>query len=387
MLQEIRAVLHGRVLAHVPLIAVVFFVPVFYTLLFGAVYVQNSVTHIPLVILDEDQTNMSRTLVRLYSDSQKFTIVKQTQTSEEMEAVLHEGRAVAALAIPRDFQKDIRMGNQPSVGFMVRSANNVFGNVAMLESWEINRNFSVAVGKKLIEGLNMLPDAALAGVYPVQIGVRVLGNPTGGFPDFILTGLSANGTQIALMITLTPLLHLLMKRRRWEAGHGPRVFLSFVIAFLIMGLGALLLSLFLAECVYAVPMRGSWLALTALSVSFLVFVIGVLCLFAVLSPDPVMAAQLPLFYIMPSILYSGITWPQQSMSAGAAFYADLMPMRYFAEPLRSLMLYGETPALGSTCGQMLFYGIICLLIAGALFIWRWRRYWRQQPAMEAGRAS
>lgn len=218
MLQEIRAVLHGRVLAHVPLIVVVFFVPVFYTLLFGAVYVQNSVTHIPLVILDEDQTNMSRTLVRLYSDSQKFTIVKQTQTSEEMEAVLHEGRAVAALAIPRDFQKDIRMGDQPSVGFMVRSANNVFGNVAMLESWEINRNFSVAVGKKLIEGLNMLPDAALAGVYPVQIGVRVLGNPTGGFPDFILTGLSANGTQIALMITLTPLLHLLMKRRRWEAG-------------------------------------------------------------------------------------------------------------------------------------------------------------------------
>lgn len=75
------------------------------------------------------------------------------------------------------------------------------------------------------------------------------------------------------------------------------------------------------------------------------------------------------------------------MSAGAAFYADLMPMRYFAGPLRSLMLYGETPALGSTCGQMLFYGIICLLIAGMLFTWRWRRYWRQQPAMEAGRAS
>ena len=379
MFQEMRQEWQKMRQGRVPIVGLIVLVPLLYTVLFGAVYSKNAVTDIPLVILDEDQTTLSRKLVQVYADSEKFTIVHQTNREEDAEEVLQNGTALAALEIPVNFQKDIETGRQPTAAFAVNSANNVFGNVALLASWELNRTFSIAVGQKLLEGINILPGDAMDAAYPIHIGVRILGNPTAGFADFILAGLSANGAQIGLMITVTPLLTILLCQRKYAGESAGKVMLGRLVPYFAVSFPALLLSLRLSCGLFAVPMRGAWWQVALLSGSFLYFVLGVLMIFSVLSPDAVMAVQMPLFYIMPSILYSGLSWPMESMTAGTRLYAACMPMTYLAGTLRDVMLLGASPDFWLSTGRMLLYGTGCLLLAGGVFSWRWRRQGRSLP--------
>lgn len=60
------------------------------------------------------------------------------------------------------------------------------------------------------------------------------------------------------------------------------------------------------------------------------------------------------------------------MTAGASFYASLMPMRYYAGALRALLLYGDAPGIWAAAGQMAVYGAASLAGASLAFLWRWR---------------
>lgn len=49
-----------------PVAAILFLLPLAFTLAFGIIYWQNSVEAIPLVICDEEQSPLSRTIIQAY---------------------------------------------------------------------------------------------------------------------------------------------------------------------------------------------------------------------------------------------------------------------------------------------------------------------------------
>ncbi|MBQ1877168.1 MAG: ABC transporter permease [Selenomonas sp.] len=343
-------------------------VPIGYTLLFGYVYSEGSVNHVPLVIEDEDQSSMSRALVSMYEDSEKFDIIAQPADEEGLTAAMQQSEAMAGLIIPQGFAKDIKRGDQPRLELFIDSANNVYGNVVTSAAWEINRTYQVAVSSKLLEGMGMLPDAAMAAAYPIQLGTRIIGNPTASFSPFVLPALAANGVQIGLILTVAPLVinllwHGAWRRRQYTSAllfgtacvHG-------LIAFL-----ACLFSLFLACYIFAVPMRAIWWQLLLLCAAFVFFVVGALTVFSGLSPTSVMAIQLPIFYIMPGILYSGMSWPDFAMTTGAAIYAAFLPITYLAIPLRDIMLTGYAPQFWHDLGSLVLGGILARTLAVLIF--------------------
>ena len=200
MRDEGKYLLSGRV----PLLLIIFFLPLFFTVLFGVIYQQNVVKHIPTIIYDQDQSSLSRTLVQMYADSERYDIQGYVDTQEEMEQAIADSRAMAAVAIPRDFSKRVKTGAGAEVGLIVNSTNNMFGNAALSSAQEIQRSFSVAVAQKQMEGLGKLPKDAMNMAYPVHLGVRILNNPATGYAPFMLAGLMLNGFQIGLMLVAAP---------------------------------------------------------------------------------------------------------------------------------------------------------------------------------------
>lgn len=116
---------------------------------------------------------------------------------------------------------------------------------------------------------------------------------------------------------------------------------------------------------------GLLLALTVMITAFCLAVAGIMVLFAVLSPDAVMSIELPLLYIMPGLLYSGLSWPDFYMSDVAAAIAQIFPMRHAADSVRDILLAGYAPALVSQSLQLLLMGAFAL--GTAIFALR-RRY-------------
>ena len=188
--------------------------PLTFTVLFGTVYSPNVVNNITLTVCDEDQSSTSRTLVNMYADSEKFLIVAHVATLDEVHAEIFSGRAKAALIIPKNFSREIKLGHGTEVSIVVNSSNNMFGNPTLSAAQELNRTFSIGVAQKLFEGANLLPDAAMATVYPIKMGVRILGNPTNGYSPFMLSGLLLNGLQIGIMLAFVTFLTDELQLRR-----------------------------------------------------------------------------------------------------------------------------------------------------------------------------
>ena len=300
-----------------------------------------------------------------------------------MKAEILEGRARAALEIPRDFSKDVRLGQGSDFLLMVNSANNMFGNAALSASQEIARSVSVGVGQKLMEGVGLKPSEAMNAAYPVHLGVRITGDPANGYTSFMLAGLMMNGLQIGVMVTLSPLLvtEILGLRRGKEypswllslAGTLPYPMLAFV---------GFLLSMLVCVHVFAVPMRGSWLDASLLGGSFLTFVSGVLLLFSACVPSRELSLQAPMLYIMPGLLYSGLSWPPFDMSSVASAFGKLLPMTYAGIALRDITLTGYCPELFQNCAVMVGAGALCYALATGIFDFRRKRGFKKLAAGE-----
>ena len=381
---EVRELFQGRW----PLAALIFAVPLGFALLFGFIYAENTVKHIPLVVYDQDQSSLSRTLIKMYADSERYTLAYQVSSQQEMEELVAADDALAALQIPRDFSKNVKMANGSEILFLVNSTNNMFGNAALSSAQEINRTFSVAVAQKLTEGLGVLPAAAMATAYPVHFGIRILNNPANGYTPFMLAGLMMNGLQISIMLIIPPLLIRELQTRRYGKDTSA-LLLVIGRAIPVWCLGVLSFLLSLAVVVYGfdVPMRGSWFEATLLAGGFLFFVIGAMWLFSACSPTEVMSMQMPMLYIMPGLLYSGLSWPVFSMNAVAWWLSRLLPMTYTGDNLRDLMLAGSAPTLWSDIGQMLLIGAVMTLLAAGIFSFRRQRSYRKEDGEHAAVAN
>jgi ABC-2 type transport system permease protein len=141
----------------------------------------------------------------------------------------------------------------------------------------------------------------------------------------------------------------------------------------LISLPAFYLSLAVIVYGFDVPMRGSWLEAGMLAGSFAFFVIGVLTIFSACSPSRELSLQAPMVYIMPGLLYSGLSWPSFSMNNLAYVISFIMPMTRTGDTLRDILLAGYAPTLWSDCSAMVIGGIVSAAVAIGIFSFR-RRY-------------
>lgn len=244
----------------------------------------------------------------------------------------------------------------------------MFGNAALSSAQEIQRSFSVAVAQKQMEGLGKLPKDAMNMAYPVHLGVRILNNPATGYAPFMLAGLMLNGFQIGLMLAAAPVLVTECLRRRYGKEYPSwLILLAKFVPYWLAAVAAYFLSLLAVVYGFQVPMRGSWLDALVLGGCFAFFVLGVMQIFSACSPGRVMSLQAPMVYIMPGLLYSGLSWPAFDMNELAGDLSLILPISYAGDNLRDILLAGYAPALWHDCGRMLLGGCIGILIGLAVF--------------------
>ena len=357
------------------LIAMLMGLPIFFTIAFGFAYRENVVNNITLTVCDEEQSSLSKSLISMYDDSEKFKIVSYVETEEDMRQEIFNGRAKAALVIPKNFSRDIKSGTGTEDLFLVNSSNNVFGNSALSAVQEINKNFTVAIAQKLFEGQNLLPSAAMSAAYPIHLGVRIIGNPTNGYSPFMLSGLLLNGVQIGLMITIIPIFCEEFEKRKYCSLKEKILLPSKIFPYAIVSFAAYMISIILMINLFAIPMRGSWSELMILELAFIFFVCNVLLIFSAAAPNKVLALQAPLIYIMPGLLYSGLSFPNFVMNEYAEIISECMPMTYAGDSLRDILLVGYAPNFWHDFKSMIFGGLISMFVYTGIFC---LKNWREE---------
>lgn len=365
-----------------PTVLLLFCIPVLYSFLFGYAYSSNVIKYVPTVIYDQDQTATSRALIQAYADSERYQIVAQVTTQEAMEQSLRENEALVAVSIPPKFAQNIKMGMASEILLETNSTNNMFGNSVISSSQEITQTFSAATGQKLLEAINQMPGPALRSAAPIKLGVRIINNPTTSYTNFMLAGLVANGLQIAVLLVAGTLIAKEYNQLfRWQGTSSASIIVGKLLPCWLCSIGAFITYLGIIIVFFDVPLRGNPISIILLGSAFTFFVVNLSLFFSAIAKNEVSALQVPLLYIMPGLLFSGLSWPHFAMNHFSQVMSSLMPLTYMADTLRDLLLAGYSATLLKNIFIMFGSGSALALITMFVFSQR-RRKKEYQTAKE-----
>jgi ABC-2 type transport system permease protein len=361
-MKEIRQTLADRRMIGMLIIA-----PLIQLTVFGFA-VDLDVDRLPTVIVDQDQTALSRRHIAgmLADGTLRAAGVRADVASAEH--AIEEGEATVALVVPRGFERDVERGRPTSVQAIVDGTN---PNESGTAQSTVARYFGAASQRLSAERRERAGEPVRGDAFSLR--PRVLFNPSLDTPMFMLPAILA----IMLLIN-TALLTAIGVAREKETGTLEQVLVT-PIAPLVLMLGKVLpsvvvgtfeffLALGLSAWVFDVPLGGSFAFLLLATCLFLLSTLGVGLFVSTFSRTQQQAFMGVFLFILPANLLSGMLTPVSSMPAWLEPLTRLNPVRYYIEILRAALLEGAGMAdLWTRMVALALFGFCILGVSSARF--------------------
>ena len=307
-------------------------VPAIQLLLFGFA-IQTEVRNLPTLVLDESRTGESRALVAAIENTGNFRLRGTPATSRaEIERAIVAGQARAAVIIPPTYAKDLKRGRGAEAQVIVDAADPLSASGAIAGAQQAGMARAQA----------LLP-AAVARAAPVRVVVRPWFNPTLRSAVYIVPGIIG----VLLSMTLIIIMSIAVVRER-ERGtleqlivtpiDRTSLMLGKVMPFVLVGYVQMSIILLLGRVFFDVPMRGSLPLLYAASLPFIFASLAIGLLVSTLVKSQAQAMQLGFLFLLPNILLSGFMFPREAMPDVARWIGAALPLTYFLEVLRAVLL-------------------------------------------------
>ena len=307
--------------------------PAVQLLLFGYA-IQTDVRHLKTLVLDESRTIESRALVTTLANTGNFDIIGHVATRAALTAAIDAGQANAGLVIPPDYERDIKHGRTATAQMLVDAADPQSSAAAIAGAQLAAQARATAI---IAERLNV--------ALPLEMRVRPLYNPAQRSAVFIVPGVIG----VLLTITLTIITSTAIVRER-ERGTLEQLIvtpigkaslmLGKIVPFVVVGYVQMTVIMALGKLVFHIPIVGSLPLLYLLTVPFIVASLGVGLLVSTVARSQAQAMQLSFFFMLPNILLSGYIFPRMAMPLPAQWLGLLLPLTYYLNVLRGILLKG-----------------------------------------------
>lgn len=334
--------------------------PMLQLLLFGFA-VDTNVRQIPTVVLDDSHTQESRDLVQRFAASDVFALRGSVQSPEELDETIRAGKAAVGIRIPVDYARRLQDGTTASVLVLVDGSDSNVAGQAM----------SASTGVALVQSLaRVLPE----GQMPIEVRPSVLYNPATRSANFFVPGLIA-----ILLQVMTILLIALSLVRERERGTLEQLTMTPVaplglmvgkmIPYGVLAFLELCAILGVMRVVFLVPVHGSVLLLLALSLPFLLTVLGLGLVISTRAHTQAEAFQLAMGTVLPSVFLSGYIFLIDNMPWFFRGVSRLIPATYYIRIVRGIILRGAGFSdLWADCLVLTVMGCLAILQAARQFV-------------------
>jgi ABC-2 type transport system permease protein len=306
-------------------------IPAIQLIMFGYA-IQTEVRHLPTVVLDESATQQSRALIDRMVNTGNFDLVRTVPDREALRNEIESGRARAAIVIPPEYARDLLRGRTARAQVIVDAADPMASSAAL----------SGAALAGQAEAVERMPSMR---ALPVEVRVRPWYNPDLRSSTYIVPGII--GVLLSMTLVLITSMAIVRERERGTLEQlvvtpisRTSIMLGKLAPFLLIGYIQITVVLILGRLIFHVPIRGSLLGLYALSFPFMVASLGVGLFLSTLAKTQAQAVQLGFFYLMPNILLSGFMFPRIAMPRPAQWIGALLPLTYYLDVLRGLLIKG-----------------------------------------------
>jgi ABC-2 type transport system permease protein len=322
--KEVRQIVRDR-----RTLMILVFVPAMFLLLYG--YALNfDIRNVPLAVEDRDRSVASRKLISAFVNSGYFDLVADVTSYEETERLIDRNEVRLALVIPERFGEDVANRRPADVQILVNGENSTTAATVVA--------YAQAIVSET-DGTAVRP--------PIALETQVWYNPQLRSTLFLVPGLIAYISMITAVISTA--LSIVREKERGTleqvrmAPVGPASFIAGkTLPYLVLSFVSALLIIVVAMLLFELPMRGSWLMLSA---AIALFVIGAQAqglLISSIAPTQQVAFQLALLSsFLPTFILSGFIFPITSMPAVVQAITYAIPARYFLVALRAIVLKGS----------------------------------------------
>lgn len=347
-----------------------------YLILFSLLYGTHTIKAVPLVIYDEDQTQFSRSLIQAFDDSERFQIVAYVTTQDDMENVLREKEAYAAVHIPIKFAQDTKSGRSSTVLLMADGENILIANTVTTAAQEIIAAFAKEAGAKLTETNNgQLPSMALHKTGPIDFRLRVLNNPTQSYLSFFVMGLCMAAFQQGVFLAVgASIMNEYQNPGELENAHPLVIMAGKLFPYWISGTLAFFITVIVAIHLFEIPGKAPLASLFFLSAAFLFAAVSFSAFIASLCNNELTFTRISIAYTVPAFVLSGYTWPQEAMDTVGKTISYTFPLSYFSNTVRELMIAGYSPFLYRNSLILLLIGTALTSMATACYTRRLKQF-------------
>ena len=338
-------------------------------------YARPVVRDLPVAVLDQDGTGLTRTVRRFLDATPELRLVDPPESYAAAERALVRGDLAAVVLLPEGFTADVKRGRRAGTVVAVDMSNILVGRTASRAVQKVLATVAAGAQISLLQKLGEPADRAPARVLPVQAQESLELNPGSSYAAYLAPGFALFFVHVLAVLlafgALPP-----------QAPPCPPAEAAGRLA----AVWLLCLALGLAAAWLLLPGAG----LAPRSHPLLL----ALLLGALLAADLVLAAamaslgrgglfpfQLSVMLTMLSFMFSGLTWPRDALPAPLQALAAAIPFTPFGLAARRLVLEPVgLPDLARPLGWLALQALAGLLVLGAGRLLRGRREAAGSPA-------
>lgn len=317
------------------------------------------VRDIPTIVFNEDQRPAATRLLESLENTTYFDVTDMAYSKDEVLQAIRKGTHRVGVVIPPDYSDSIALRRKASFQVLIDGSES---NTATQALAVVNQIGNVLTQEVLVrEMVGNAPSEPRIESVPF-----VLFNP-----DLKTTFLTIPGLLGIVLLNVTLFLTIFSLAREREKGTMDQLLVTplrpsglvvgKMFPYVLLGFLDFNLVLLAMVTIFHVPVRGSILLLEFAAFLFLSSVLGLGLLISARSTNQMQAAQVSQLVVLPSILLSGFVFSIQAMPKAIQVISYLLPMTYFIQILRGIILRGAT-------FQDLLFPMAMLVILGGIIL-------------------
>ena len=318
----------------------VIMIPLIQLFLFGYA-INTNVRHIPIAVVDQSQTSLSRILQQMVAVTQVVDIKAHYIQVPDAEHALRQGKVRAVLVLPPDLERRYNDYVQTPQHFALSTQNTV-----------------QPIGQWLVDGSDLMVASAVRQLRNMSLAELQNQNPNLQVPVFavaqyynpeqrsavnVVPGLTA----IILTMTMIMFTSAAIVRER-ERGNMEllintpirplELMLGKIIPYILVGLIQVMIVLGLGHLIFDVPITGPAYSIFLSSLLFICASLTLGLIISTLAKTQLQSMQMTVFILLPSILLSGFMFPFEGMPRPAQWIAEVLPATHFIRVIRAVVL-------------------------------------------------
>ena len=342
--------------------------PILYGVLLGYVYGKGKVTDLPIIVVDQDRSELSSKAIQMFEDNEVLSISSIMYDQNNLSKMAIQQEAACVVIIPKGFEKMTLTKKYPEITTIVNTSNVLTANYA---STAIQVCLGTLKAGVQIETLRKqgVPENLLASQYePFKTTFIKKYNRSTNYMYFLWPGVLATVLQQVLLLGLA-----LSFASEFENGtfkdlvkRCPSILKMLAVKitpYMIMSFGIWIIY-WLFTLWFRLPFYENLAPLTFIAGIFVLSVSFIGILVSIVVPSQLKATEILMVIATPSFILSGFTWPLSQMPVAVQAIANVIPLTHFLKAFRILIIENGTfSQTTSFIWNMIIIGVICAVAA------------------------